>query len=632
MHNSEIKPTVDSNRVKFEQWLATLPSIDTPQIAESLYFLLQRLEKGHSFSLDDLRKIQTLYPQGLLNNLPNNPETLASLLSYLIPRLPLEVLDPKLVEIHLSNDCQAIMNIPTQTDQDSPLERKAAPKRSRWAITSADRRTLTFQSRDIDPADPTDGFEILSWLGSLEQVRQTALLLLRSKTNIDEIYFAFKKGVEEHLKSQITNIEKMRWVMEDNAILEEKLAQIQKKLEQIDEWSKTLFQSWISKTDQVELNLQHHQQFRLDRRNQDNTANQHTAAMVAQRLKEQNLSKPTDILFGNDFSLRILFAIGLFNSAEFTELENLLRTHLTNEDWSIVEKQIQNLLSSDLKIAAKMFFIVQQLSIYQGNNKDLLKYKRRIYQQDTFDKIALKRIISTSESPIADPVDILDFAHISPEIIENLPSAIQQILHKLIRQQQVILSVPYVLGNLTKSLLLSLLDQMESINGIGFIGKVGCVVDGNGKKAEVGNLVLPHSVRTQFGDNEHPVPNQIQDTLGYPTEPSNMMTTLALTLQEPSEMRKLKQELSEQNGKKLEQLSLDVELSHLMDAYWHLSPEQRRKISLYLLYYISDTTALPEIFEQTQHNQEKISQPLGVRGSTALFVALYTVLCQLGEK
>lgn len=620
----------------FDLWLKK-KSLDneplsTIELAEAHYFLLQKLENGIPISLSELATIQSLYPQGLLNGRPNDPETLASVLSYL-ERLPLYLFYRRMNTISLSNNSVAIMNVPhvAYTQKDEP-KRKHTPSRSRWFIKRPQEDgsiDITLEVRDIHPADPTDAFEILSWLGSFEQIRLTTIELIKQGIPVDPIKNAIKKIFEKHQKSEIEMLRiKLQQPQESNLKLrmENRLLKLQEKLRNSNTLSDEIFHGWISRQTDVQVVSRYTGEYQLDKRNSNESPTKLAAKLVKEKLAELNLPSPTDILFGNDFSLRLFMSIGLITQEEFLFCQTEFKDKI-----EAIMPTISHLHNQTLREDAIKFFIVQQISTYSGNSDKLNELKSRLLDINSLRKLGIVRLVHTTESPLADPIDLLVPQKIDPTLLDALPQSLRQLLQKIYDNNQTIISVPYTLGHLTAQTIAAFSKAFPSISGIGFYGKVGNASDGDPNKSSVGDLVLPQKVYNQFGEDALEVVNSMNGDVsatGYPTRLATMLTTLALTSQEPNEMEQLINALEDPN----QIVSLDVELYHLMTWYHSLEASQKEQFILYLIYYISDKTVLPKYYDEKKHATEKISSSLGIRGVVPLFVGLLAILNRLAQK
>lgn len=658
----------------FTDWLATEEQLyrdnpdhylNTNQVTEAHTFLLQNLERGNSIEFSTLARIQTMYPQGLLNGRPEDIKTLTSAFEYAAMRLPTQVFSDDISEINLSNDTEYIMSVPHASEtKPYDLMRKHPPARARWYLKQKHEDgsvRLVFEVRDADPADPTDSFELLSWLGSLEQIRLTTKQLQQKGESIVPLQHAMRRIYRKHITSEMDMLHKKltfhHTVLETNGStdidrIDREISQMSARIEvleakllNIDSLADSLFKNWLSRSDDLKITLAYQGQIRLNKLGEhDQTAAKMATKLIKERLIERQIDEPTDVLFGNDYSIRIFLSLGLFNDSEFDQLRSVfLPTNISksvrasNPEWysqlDQVKMALKTLSGDAVATAAEKFFLVQQLSLYGGNDQNLKSLRLRLFSPKTFQKIGLIRLVGSSESPLADPIDVLEPQSISTELMANLPTPVREVLKRVVQNNQVIMSVPYTLGNLTAQTLEAFSQTFEQPFNIAFMGKVGNASASN-DSISVGELTLPTKVYNQFNEEPLAVINTINQFLvesGLPIHQAVMMTTLALTFQEPGEMEALMESLPE--GKAL---TLDVELYHLMS--WlqtylpTLSEEQRQKHKVVLRYYISDKTILPRYFDQEAHGQDKISQSLGMRGSIPLFIALFDILNQLAEK
>lgn len=628
-------------KTAFNLWLSSKSSetnqnaptpLTTIELAEAEYFCLQRLEDGIPISLGELARIHSLYPQGLLNGKPKDPETLASVLCYL-ERLPLYLFFKQINTISISNDTAAIMAVPhVAYTQAHESKRKHTPSRSRWFIkhTHEDGSIdIVLEVRDNDPSDPTDAFEIFSWLGSFEQIRLTTIELIKKGVSIDPIKKSVKKIFEKHQRSEIEMLKRKLLQPQKPDLklrMENRVLQLQERLKNSVILSEQIFNEWVERDTDIQLVRRYRGEYQLDKKNSNDTPAKLAVNLVKEKLAELNLPEPTDILFGNDFSLRLFMSIGLVSQEEFELCKIELHDKLEE-----IMPTISLLHDPNLREDAIRFFLVQQISMYQGDCEKLKQLRLRLFDINSLQKLGIIRLVQTTQSPLADPIDILVPKQIDQSILNSLPQSLRKLLQKIYDNNQTIVSVPYTLGHLTVQTIDAFSKAFPSISGIGFYGKVGNASDGDPNKSSVGDLVLPQKVCNQFGENSLEVVNSLNGDVtatGYPTRVSTMMTTLALTLQEPQEMEELMKSLDDPNHI----ITLDVELNHLMTWYHSLDASQQEKFILYLIYYISDKTILPQYYDESKHAADKISSSLGIRGVIPLFIGLLAVLNRLAQK
>lgn len=613
-------------------------TIGSVQLSKAFYSYLQQLQAGKSISIQELARVHSLYPQGLLNGRPKDPDTLASVFSYLLLRLPLKILDDDLKKIHISNNSTEVMRVPHTSESDpTQHRRKHAPARSRWYLKEPlenNTYALTFESRDVDPANPTDSFEILSWLGSLEQIRVTILELVKKGVCVLPLQLTLRKAYKKHLEAEIAMLDKKILMPQTIAIrkrMMQRSAVLNQRLQIYENLADELFKRWLARKTTLKITIKYPGQISFEKiRIEQNSSVVKITSDVLLALKRNKIPKVTDILFGNDFSLRIFLCMGLFSHAEYAAMEEFFCEELEK-----IKPQLATINIPELQNAAIKFFLVQQVSLYEGSNTYLATLKSRIYSVQTFENIGIKRLVATSKSAIADPVDVIMVEQVTAKIMSQLPKIIQELLHKITNNNQIILSIPYTLGNLTQSLITQLYKEIPTFNGVGFIGKVGTASDGTvtqtgASKSTVGDLVLPTVVANQFNSTVLKVQNSLNGDLqntGYPIRKAKMLTTAALTFQEPGEMEVILNSLETEE----EIVTLDVELFHLMSWYQRLDTEQQAGIKMYLLYYISDKTVLPKFYDKKRDFSDKISESLGNRGSVALFISIYSILSKLAE-
>lgn len=612
------------------------------QLAECNFFFLQELAAGKPVSLAELATVQSKYPQALLNGKPEDPETLASVLRYVGDRLPTKVFRPG-VQLKVHSRADKTMATPHVYDGSNLRYRKKAPARSRWTIidsTDEEHPIVNFQLRDSAISDQTDGFEVLSWLGSLEQVRQTARQLILEGKDCKVLITTLSEIFKSHIEAELEMLNKRLAVEvspnENNQPIDEafiirateRVTALEKRLKHNPSQVRDIFFDWINR-DGTQVFIQTEQpgdlQVTVDRTKQHDTVARKTAELVAQGLEKHDIAPITDVFYGNDFTLRIFLSLGLFNDAEWRLMEIYFA-----EKYAVVAQSIELITDPDMREAARKFFFVQQLSLYKGNFTLMSNLKQRLFSPETFKQIGITRIVQTKDSPTADPIDVIVPENIDVKVFEQLPKAIQLLIQKIIDNQQVILSTAYPLGHLTAMLSEALRQLFPTINAYAFAGKVGLFSDGS-EYDKVGELMFPTSVVNQLGDDPLPVvndlPHDAMSTSGFGVRTGTNLTTLALTAQDHFEMAAHAEAIPGN-----EALSLDVELYPFMEWVNNLPTSIRANIAILLGYYFSDKSIPPDKFNQAVHGGDKISEKLGLRGSVPVFLSFYAILDKMAEK
>nr|MBP9782021.1 hypothetical protein [Candidatus Woesebacteria bacterium] len=592
------------------------------------FFILQQVDHGHSINLDLLRRIQKLYPQGLLNGRPDDPNTVASVIKYVGERMPTQIFRSNLKAIHFTNSTSEIMDVVHVSRAPGRVKRrKFAPNRSRWYVRNEiDEKhlELTFHVRDVLLQDPSDAFEMLSWLGSLEQARESVIAMIERGEDISPIKIAFRDLYTKHIQSEIEMLRKKKVAIKNidkelTLSINFRLEELFERMKNLDSLSAELLVEWLSdERGEVVICQAHSNQKTLGGISgiKEPNAAEMTLGAAKETIEKEGLETPTDILFGNDFSMRIFLSIGLFSDQEF---EYLKKTFESKKEK--IQSSLDKLENQDVREAAEKFFLIQQLSQYTQGDLVMQGLRERLFSPETFEKIGIKRLVATVDSPIADPVDLIDLTKIGPEICNNLPKFLQEIILQLRENNRVILSVPYTLGNLANTTLEAAVKTFPSLDSENFIGKVGLFSTGT-DDVSVGDVVLSNQVFSQFEGAGRPVENSIAPLItqyGYPVRIGSLLTTAGLTFQESAEMAAM-------HGNDPEsKIYLDMEAAHLQDALANLSLDSNH------VYYVSDKTRDPNSFDHQLHAGEKISESLGARGSIPLFICLLAVLENIGH-
>lgn len=636
MRNLEYTP-IQTEDV-FIQWLThqeqSGESITSAQLAEAQFYLLEQYDHGHEIKLDHLKRLEKLYPQGLLNGRPDDPNTVASMIKYVGERMPTLIFRKKLKAIHFTNSTSEIMDVVhVSRALRREKRRKHGPKRCRWYKRfdfDEKHSEVTFHVRDVLLQDPTDAFEMLSWFGSLEQARESVVAMIKRGEDITPIEIAFRELYETHVRSEIEMLKKKKVALKNKEpklmqSIENRLEELVDRMNHLDTLAAELFSEWVSKDrEDAIICPEHPNQKVLGGWSgiKELNAAEMTMDIAKNKIETEKLKNPTDLLFGNDFSMRIFLSIGLFSEQEFVQMGNAFEAKRSE-----ISPSLEKLSSQEVRDAAEKFFLVQQLSQYVGSDLVIQKLRERLFSPETFEKIGINRLVATADSPIADPVDLIDVTQIHSEIFFNLPTFLQTILTKLKTNNRTILSVPYTLGNLSRTTLEAAVAEFPSLESENFIGKVGNYSKGVNQKVSVGDVILGNQVFSQFEDDAKRIENPIAELIaqyGYPVKIASLLTTAGLTFQQPAEMAEIL------DDPLIDELCLEMEAFHLMEALENLRLKNITLKSNHV-YYVSDITTDPKSFDQKLHGADKISESLGARGSIPLFICLLAILENLGQ-
>ncbi len=631
MRNLEYTP-IQTEEV-FTQWLThqehSGESITSAQLAEAQFFLLQQYDRGREVKLEHLKRLMKLYPQGLLNGRPDDPNTVASMIKYVGERMPTLIFRKKLKAIHFTNSTSEIMDVVhVSRALRREKRRKHGPKRCRWYTRfdfDEEYSELTFHVRDVLLQDPTDAFEMLSWLGSLEQARESVMAMIKRGEDITPIKIAFRELYETHVRSEIEMLKKKKVALKnrDSELMQSinyRLLELSDRMNNLDTFAAELLAEWVSEDREDAIICPEHPNQKVLggwRGIKEPNAAEMTMDIAKNKIEKEKLKNPTDLLFGNDFSMRIFLSIGLFSDQEFVQMETAFEAKRSE-----ISSSLEKLSSQEVREAAEKFFLVQQLSQYVGSDLDIQKLRERLFSPETFEKIGINRLVATADSPIADPVDLIDVTQIHSEIFSNLPEFLQTILTKLKTNNRTILSVPYTLGNLSRTTLEAAVAEFPSLESENFIGKVGNFSNGDNRRVLVGDVILGKQIFSQFEDKSKLIENPVEELIaqyGYPVKFASLLTTAGLTFQQPDEMAEIL------DDPLIEELCLEMEAFHLIEALKKLTLKSNH------VYYVSDITTDPKSFDQILHGGDKISESLGARGSIPLFICLLAILEKLGQ-
>lgn len=625
----------------------------------------KRFSEWPSSTLAELAKLQGRYDHALLSGLPENPNTLADVLGYVMARLPIAVFFPECDTVNFSN-CPDDFVGPTACSQRPKSRARLYAIGSLAQEENQPSMQITTQIRDQQKHGLTDWLETCSMLASAEQVRQACTKLMQDKSDITPIQEVFQQQYLrqlEYLEEKLNVMLREDTTEEKTNAIRAQLQIIKQKLEEFGTNSGYPFWAWVNNRKEIKLKINPD---KLDL-NQDpqNTCVWRTVRSIAEWMSKNGYGENPDpaneevkqkpsafVLFGNDFSIRLLCASGLFDQEEREEIVSLFHGAATED----IKAQTAQISDKQLRENALLFFCIQQLSVFDANTnhdfqeeqvKKLLKFRQRLVDPQSLQKLGLYRIIHTLNSPIGDPIDLWDPKKIQKGVLDNLPRGIRRIVEKFIEEGSPILSIPYTLGALTTQMLDGLRECI-AIKGVGgFVGKVGQYADLAEESLEdldkiIGQVAKAGYVISQ-DKNKEPIKlkkpsansishlgrkpgnryRRIRDERNWQEADGVILTTLGLTLQGPDDIKEARERAQELVGKRRARLLLDMELYYLAQYL------QETDLHWVLFYYISDLTIPPDKFDEQDHRDLKISAPLGNSGVIAVFHTLTATLQEM---
>lgn len=415
----------------------------------------------------------------------------ANTLGYVIPRMPTEIFSgANNIEIILTNNHQIFAD--TKKD-----ELRRSKSRKRWHVVKNDNKkgktTIYLQIRDEKLGD-TDLTEIMSNL---------AIFHLLKKADYSQIW-QHVVGDEGFAKQEFDALKDAK-----------------------------SFENWKNKNITVTLDFDEKRKSVLD--------------ILVERLSKKlpETEKKPFLMIGNDFSWRLMM-FTLFLNGEFVQrLENLFAKEYEEIEVKLKERNIR----SELKNFIKKYVLLTLLNKnYHKNDKTQEIYKE-IFSQKNYKELGFTRLFYGERGPIdgqekfdrsiiAEPVDYWDPNKFNRFLLEDEDQYVKNLFSKLIDQGQPILSIPYMIGQLSADLVAKLIDKkLIDQEKIGFIGKVGNIVRPGKNQLKRGQIVIPEIVYKSWGDkNPLTYPNLFKmdnQDLVFIDQFSvvNFMTVPAVTLQ-----------------------------------------------------------------------------------------------------
>jgi len=473
----------------------------------------------------------------------------------------------------------------------NPADIKSPERRRRWTFVSDEDnegrivRRVYVQIRNENP-DGSDMLEVMTFLGVLHLVRQASF---------EDVNIFFKD--KKRKPSCLNNPYK--------------------------------FQEWKEKKISVGID------FRSERK----SAIDLLIENLGKKASEYNFSEnPPVLLIGNDFFLRLLvFALGLSENDE-KELRECFSSEIYNLRKIFEERNV----SLDLRPIIEKYYLLSRLNLYyreenEGLRNTLAKIYTRVFSSENYQALGFDRFLNAlrnkfgaPKSPLAEPVDLWNPSQIANHLLSDETDPLQRLIMSLREKRIRILSVPYLIGNLSEELTRKLLEK-EFINRrvVGFVGKVGMAHLLESPKIEVGDQVAIEGIYDISGGqiDTTKLSNILatldgQQIFDIPVTDVSFLTLPALLAQTPESIERVWN--SRNDGNNL--LALDMEMYDLLKLL-----EIVKVIRLATAFYVSDKTLIHKSSSEAKNDSsEKITVPISKEvGAIAVVLAMLRALEQI---
>jgi hypothetical protein len=316
------------------------------------------------------------------------------------------------MEIILTNNHQLFLG--------NPADIKSPERRRRWTLVSDEDkegriiRKVYVQIRNENP-DGSDMLEMMTFLGVLHLVRQASF----EDVNI---FFKDKKRKPSFLNNP------------------------------------SEFEEWKKKKISVGTDFQSERKSAIDLLVED----------LEKKAREYNFSEnPPVLLIGNDFFLRLLvFALGLSQDDE-EQLRQCFSSGIENLRKIFEDRNV----SLNLRPIIEKYYLLSRLNLYYREENEELRSKlaeiyKRVFSSKNYQALGFRRLLDgvrntdgVSKSPLAEPVDLWDPSQIEEHLLSDETDPLQRLIMSLREKRIRILSVPYLIGNLSEELTRKLLEK-----------------------------------------------------------------------------------------------------------------------------------------------------------------------------
>jgi len=474
---------------------------------------------------------------------------------------------------------------------DNQVDIKSPERRRRWMLVSDEDkegrivRKVYVQIRNENP-DGSDMLEMITFLGVLHLVRQTSF----EDVNI---FFKDKKRKPSFLNNP------------------------------------SEFEEWKKKKISVGIDFQSVRKSAIDLLIEN----------LGKKASEYNFSEnPPVLLIGNDFFLRLLvFALGLSKNDE-EQLRQCFSSEIENLRKIFEERNV----SLDLIPIIEKYYLLSRLNLYYREENEELRNKlakiyTRVFSSQNYEALGFRRLFDgvrktdgVSKSSLAEPVDLWDPSQIEAHLLIDETDPLQRLIMSLREKRIRILSVPYLIGNLSEELTRKLLEK-EFINRrvVGFVGKVGMAHLLESPKIEVGDQVSIEGIYDISGGqiDTTKLSNILatldgQKIFDIPVTDVSFLTLPALLAQTSESIERVWNSRNDRNNL----LALDMEMYDLLKLL-----EGVEEIRLATAFYISDKTLIHKLSSEVEtDSSEKITVPISKEvGAIAVVLAMLRALEQI---
>jgi hypothetical protein len=489
------------------------------------------------------------------------------------------------MEIILTNNHQLFLG--NQADIKSPERRR------RWMLVSDEEdnegrivRKVYVQIRNENP-DGSDMLEMMTFLGVLHLVR---------KASFEDVNTFFKN--KKRKPSFLNNSSE--------------------------------FEKWKEKEISVDVDFKLKRKSAIDLLVED----------LEKKAGEYNFSEnPPVLLIGNDFFLRLLvFALGLSKNDE-EQLRQCFSSEIENLRKIFKERNV----SLDLRAIIEKYYLLSRLNLYyreenEGLRRNLAEIYTRVFSSQNYEALGFRRLFDgvrntdgVSKSPLAEPVDLWDPSQIANHLLSDETDPLQGLIRNLREKHIRILSVPYLIGNLSEELTRKLLEKgFINRRVMGFVGKVGMAHISELSDIKVGDQVAIEGIYNISGGQIDP--NKLSEILvslagqqifDIPVRNVPFLTVPALLAQTAESIKRILDLRKEDNNNLL---ALEMEMDYLVKFL-----ERVQEIRLATAFYVSDKTLIHKLPSEVETNSsEKITVPISKEvGAIAVVLAILRALEQI---
>jgi hypothetical protein len=333
----------------------------------------------------------------------------------------------------------------------------------------------------------------------------------------------------------------------------------------------------------------------------------------------------------------LVFALGLSQDDE-EQLRQCFSSEIENLRKIFEERNV----SLNLRPIIEKYYLLSRLNLYYREENEELRSKlakiyTRVFSSENYQALGFRRLFDgvrntdgVSKSPLAEPVDLWDPSQIEAHLLIDETDPLQRLIMSLREKRIRILSVPYLIGNLSEELTRKLLEK-EFINRrvMGFVGKVGMAHLSELPDIKVGDQVTIEGIYNISGGQIYP--NKLstilatldgQQIFDIPVTAVPFLTVPALLVQTPESIERVWNSRNDRNNL----LALDMEMYDLLNFL-----EGVKEIRLATAFYVSDKTLIHKSSSEAKNDSsEKITVPISKEvGAIAVVLAILRALEQI---